>query len=187
MDTDLRRLLGVTASLGDNSEVVDEARRLLGMKDGVFDEALRLRWRGFLRAHGLKPVDWINDSMMDALRASRTNINKSPDQGEAASVVVASAVGLVSFVSATAPAAVLAVSDGAVNNAQFTAAVVASILGFAAILGWFGKTAFKAVRLLQEIASTQAQHSEDIKRIEARQVEFQARVEELSADGDRSN
>jgi hypothetical protein len=78
VDTDLRRLLGVTASLGDDNDVVGEARRLLGMKNGVFDEALRVRWRGFLRARGLKPVDWINDSMMDALRASRTDIPKSP-------------------------------------------------------------------------------------------------------------
>jgi hypothetical protein len=78
MDNDLRRLLGVTASLGDEGDVVDEARRLLGMKDGVFDEALRVRWRGFLRAHNLKPVDWISDSMMDALRASRIDVPKSP-------------------------------------------------------------------------------------------------------------
>jgi len=78
MDNDLRRLLGVTGALGDDNDVVAEARRLLGMKDGVFDESLRVRWRGFLRGHGLKPVDWINDSMMDALRASRIDVPKSP-------------------------------------------------------------------------------------------------------------
>lgn len=74
------------------------------------------------------------------------------DDGIAEQVVIAS-VGVVGTVAAGAPMVVLAVSEEAARNAQFGAAVIAAILGFGAILGWFARLGLQAMRKLDALDS----------------------------------
>lgn len=71
MVPEVRLLMGVVAAPGDGGVVVDEVRRLLGMQPGVFDEGLRVRWRGWCSSHRLPVSDWVTRGQLDALRKVR--------------------------------------------------------------------------------------------------------------------
>ena len=62
-------------------------------------------------------------------------------------------VGAVATIAAGAPMVVLAVSEEAARNAQFSAAVFAAILGFGTILAWFARTGIKIMRKLDDLDS----------------------------------
>lgn len=71
MGPDARRILGVLSAPGDDDKVIHEARALLGMVPGSFDEGFRYRWRGWLDAVGAGPVDYITAEHMSLLRRVR--------------------------------------------------------------------------------------------------------------------
>ena len=78
MGPDARRLLDVLSAPGDDDATVHEARQLLGMTPGPFDEAFRYRWRGWLDAVGHGPTDFITGSQMVTLRRVRGRAADGP-------------------------------------------------------------------------------------------------------------
>jgi hypothetical protein len=64
-------MLGVVAAPGDDDATVAEVRRLLGLKPGVFDEGLRIRWRGWCASNRLPVSDWVTRGQLESLRKVR--------------------------------------------------------------------------------------------------------------------
>lgn len=78
MGPDARRLLDVLSAPGDDDATVHEARQLLGMTPGGYDEAFRYRWRGWLDAIGYGATDFITGSQMVTLRRVRGRAADGP-------------------------------------------------------------------------------------------------------------
>jgi hypothetical protein len=71
MSAEVKAALGAIALPGDSSDAVSEVRRLLGLPEGGYDEALRIRWRGWLEAVGYGPCDYITAEHLATLRRVR--------------------------------------------------------------------------------------------------------------------
>ena len=71
MGPDERLVTGALSAPGDDDAVVHEARGLLGMSPGPFDESFRYRWRGWLEAVGHGACDYITEAHMVTLRKVR--------------------------------------------------------------------------------------------------------------------
>jgi hypothetical protein len=80
-------------------------------------------------------------------------MNMQADDTGLADQAIILTVGAVGTIAAGAPMFVLAVSEEAARNAQFSAAVFAAILGFGAILAWFARTGIKIMRKLDDLDS----------------------------------
>lgn len=164
MTPDVRRALGVVYALGDHAPRIAEVRSLLRLPAGdVFDERLQWAVRGVQATAGLPVTGWLSKATLAAIDRLK---GVTRDSGVAEQVVI-TAIGVVGTVAAGAPMVVVAVSEEAARNAQFGAAVIAAIMGFGAILGWFARLGLQASRKLDALSEVRAKQEEHTREIAA--------------------